>query len=122
MNNPMRTVIAALAFVAAGYAGSVAAQEPVSQVATYINEHGDGINCRSVEGQVESCGEAYRTPVTREERGNRCVSTGEGRTYCGRVSVAYVAETDNPICVEGSTWGIDSDGRLWVSGHCSAYF
>ena len=116
VKNEMRNVIAALAVVAAGYAGSAAAQ-----ATTYVSDTGDVIRCESTQGRIDSCGKP--TASTAEPRVTHCVATGSGRTNCGKASVQFVVKggEHNPICVEGSTWGID-DGNLWVSGGCSAFF
>lgn len=124
VNNQMRFIAAALAVVAAGYAGSVAAQDPVVSRTTYVNDKGDMIHCESTHGRIDSCGTAYK-PFDRDEaRVSHCVANGNGRTYCGQTSVEYVVTgggRNSPICVEGSTWGIE-EGNLWVSGRCAVYF
>jgi len=124
VNNQMRIIAAALAVVAAGYAGSVAAQDPVVDRTTYVSDKGDAIHCQSTQGRTDFCSNAYNPLAdSAEPHVNHCAATGNGRTYCGKTSVQFVVAGggSNPICVEGRTWGIE-DGNLWVSGRCSAFF
>lgn len=62
------------------------------------------------------------TYVTDSGRIVHCVSTANGRSYCGRPHMRYViAGQPAPACVEGSTWGVDDRG-VWVTGGCKADF
>ena len=53
----------------------------------------------------------------------RCDATGNGRTYCQEVGNRRYTlhEIREGNCVEGQSWGIDSNG-LWVSGDCHGDF
>lgn len=121
MNTHLRIFVAGLAIAAAGYAGSVAAEDR-----TFVSDNGDVIHCASTQGRIDACGYSY-TPTdytVAPPRVTHCVpAAGDDRTYCGQVAVRFVVAGDarNPACVEGSTWGID-DGNLWVRGHCTVYF
>ena len=124
MNTQLRIAIAALAVVAAGYAGSAAAQGPVDYRTTFVSDTGEVIHCQASESGINSCGNAYvPTDYTVQPRATHCAATGSGRTYCGPAVVEYVAAGGerNPVCVKGVTWDVDEHG-LWVSGDCSAYF
>jgi hypothetical protein len=52
-----------------------------------------------------------------------CISTASGRTFCGRPHTHYVmAGTPPATCVEGTTWGLDDEHGVWVTGGCKADF
>jgi hypothetical protein len=124
MNNQMRIVVAALAVVAAGYAGSVAAQDSDSMQATYVSNTGAVLHCDAPQGQVASCGDVHKPMFHKAiADASPCVpASGNGRSYCGQSPAPFVADDSrNPVCVEGKTWGMDQ-GNLWVSGRCGAYY
>jgi hypothetical protein len=63
-----------------------------------------------------------RTVVNANGELVRCVSTPNGRTYCGAPHRRYVLGPNaDPACIENSTWGVDDRG-VWVSGSCTADF
>ena len=65
---------------------------------------------------------AERVYTSDNERVVHCVSTPNGKTYCGTAHTRYVIHgTPDPRCVEGRTWGVDDRG-VWVTGGCVADF
>lgn len=62
------------------------------------------------------------TRVTDSGRVVHCVSTANGRTFCGRPHTHYVIRNAPSTCVEGTTWGFDDEHGIWVTGGCKADF
>jgi len=65
---------------------------------------------------------SHSTAVTSTGRIVHCVSTANGRTFCGRPHTRYVIRNPVPACVEGTTWGFDDEHGIWVTGGCKADF
>ncbi len=52
-----------------------------------------------------------------------CVGTANGRSYCGVAHKRYVIVGTPPAtCVENTTWGMDDEHGVWVTGGCKADF
>ena len=56
----------------------------------------------------------------------RCESVNSGTTYCrtgsSSSSVRLIRQLSQSACVEGSTWGRDRRGEVWVSDGCRGEF
>jgi hypothetical protein len=65
---------------------------------------------------------SHSTVVTDTGRIVHCVSTANGRTFCGKPHTRYVIRNAPPACVEGTTWGFDDEHGIWVTRGCKADF
>jgi len=55
----------------------------------------------------------------------RCESTSSRTRYCSmdtRYGVSLVNQRSSNPCIQGSTWGVSSNNRLWVSRGCRGDF